>query len=361
MVVEPFGNSYNLTNKAFLLQPTRMKAAILLKKNEPLSIEDIQLPSTLSHGQVRVKILVSGLCGAQLQEIAGLKGNERFMPHLLGHEGCGIVEEVGPGVTKVKPGNKVVLHWRKGSGIESDFPIYIRDGKPMGGNKITTLSEYSIVSENRMTKIDNMIDHEFAALLGCGLSTGFAVVNKEANVKFGESVMVVGSGGVGLNCIRAAALSQASVLGLDMHDEKRDLVMKNGGTFFNSFKLDELIESKRKFDCIIDTTGILDLVSKVLPLLSEQGRLILVAQPKPGSQLTVTNPAAFFSTAGQTIKTTQAGGFDPDVDIPRYTRLFLNKQIDIDTIVTHRFPLSKVNDAVTTLRFGTCGRIMVYP
>jgi len=88
-----------------------MKAAVLEKINEPLSIKDVQL-TELKVGQVLVKILVSGLCGAQLHEIRGHKGNEKFLPHLMGHEGCGIVQEIGEGVTTVKVGDKVVMHWR---------------------------------------------------------------------------------------------------------------------------------------------------------------------------------------------------------------------------------------------------------
>ena len=338
-----------------------MKAAILCKKNERISVEDIQLPAQLRYGQVKVKVIVSGLCGAQLQEIAGLKGNERFMPHLIGHEGCGLVEDIGPGVSKVKIGDKVVLHWRKAVGIDAEFPLYERNGTSMGGNKITTLSEYSIVSENRLTKIDHSVDSDFAALLGCGLSTGFSVVNKEANIKFGEKVLVIGCGGVGLNCIRAAALSQATVFGTDIQVDKINLVNKNGGTFLNQSELDELIKAKYKFDCIIDTTGLLSVISSYLPTLSEQGRLILVAQPKAGTHLTIENPGAFFSTAGQQIKTTQAGGFDPDVDIPRYVRLFLDGKIDIDALVTHRFKLTEINDAIDLLRTGRCGRILINP
>lgn len=340
-----------------------MKAAILVKKHAPLEIEDLELPSELQYGQVKVKITVSGLCGAQLQEIAGLKGNEKFMPHLLGHEGCGVVEEVGPGVTKVAKGDKVVLHWRKGSGIESGFPKYTRkDGTQMTGNKITTLSEYSVVSENRMTKINPYVDDEFGALLGCGLSTGFAVVNREADVKFGETVLVIGCGGVGLNCIRAAALSQAMVLGMDIYESKRTLVERNGGRFMSPTALRAMLGCGEKFDVVIDTTGKMSIVSEVLPHLSEEGRVILVAQPKAGESLSITNPAAFFSTKGQQIKTTQAGGFSPDVDIPRYTRLFLNKKIDLDAIVTHRYSLSQVNDAIQELMSGKdVGRIMIYP
>ena len=105
-----------------------MKAVILEKIDAPLVVKDVEL-TPLSIGQVLVKVLVSGLCGSQLHEIRGHKGNAKFLPHLMGHEGCGIVEEVGPGVTTVNVGDKVVMHWRPGSGLESPFPNYILDGK----------------------------------------------------------------------------------------------------------------------------------------------------------------------------------------------------------------------------------------
>ena len=105
-----------------------MKAAVLEKINSPLVIKEVGL-TPLKVGQVKVRVLVSGLCGSQLQEIAGLKGNEKFLPHLLGHEGCGIVEGVGQGVSNVKPGDKVVMHWRPGSGIEAEFPKYKLNGR----------------------------------------------------------------------------------------------------------------------------------------------------------------------------------------------------------------------------------------
>ena len=129
-----------------------MKAAVLETINHPLSIREVEL-TDLKVGQVLIKIIVSGLCGAQLHEIRGHKGNAKFLPHLMGHEGCGIVESVGPGVTTVKVGDKVVMHWRPGTGIEAPFPSYVLDGKSMSSGKVTTLSEYSIVSENRVTTV----------------------------------------------------------------------------------------------------------------------------------------------------------------------------------------------------------------
>lgn len=336
-----------------------MKAAILTEIDKPLKIEDIEL-TDLKIGQVLVKNIKSGLCGAQIQEIKGLKGNAKFLPHLIGHEGCGIVEQVGDGITKVKKGDKVILHWRKGSGIESDFPSYIYNNKKISSGKITTLSEYSIVSENRMTKVNNEVSDDFCALLGCGLSTGLSVVNNEANIKFGESVLVLGCGGVGLNCIFASKLSHASpVVGVDISKYKQYLTVKNGGEFYHTDDLKILFDKYKKFDCIIDTTGHFDLVSKCIPHLSEQGRCIFVSQPKENSSLIISNPISFFSIKGISFKTTQAGGFDPDTDIPKYIKLYLNKVINVENIITDFYNLRQINDAVLKLISGTAGRIII--
>jgi hypothetical protein len=337
-----------------------MKAAILVEKNKPLHVDNVTLPKKLSFGQVRVKLLASGLCGAQLQEISGLKGNEKYMPHLIGHEGCGIVEDLGENVSKVKKGDKVVMHWRKGAGIEADFAKYTWNEREISGGKVTTLAEEVVVSENRVTAVSKDIDNEFCALLGCGLSTGFSVVNKDANIKFGESVLVIGCGGVGLSCVQAAKLSLASeVVGIDINEKKRQMAEGFGAIFYSPVDVEKIVESKTKFDCIIDTTGILSFVSRFIPLLSEQGRCILVSQPKAGSQIMISDPIKFFSSNGQTIRSTQAGNFDPDVDIQRYIKLYKNGQINIKSLVTDRYDIFNVNEAITKLKSGESGRIII--
>lgn len=337
----------------------KFKAALLTKLNSPLDIEEIE-NTKLEIGQVLVKIIKSGLCGAQLQEIQGLKGNSNYLPHLVGHEGCGIIEEIGPGVTKVKNGDKVVLHWRKGSGIESNFPSYLLNGKKISSGKVTTLSDYSVISENRLTKIDNSISDDFAALLGCGLSTGLSVVNNEANIKFGESVLVLGCGGVGLNCILASNLSHASpIVGIDISRNKTNIVNTNGGEFFHTSQIEDLIIKYQKFDCIIDTTGNFELVSSLIPYLSENGRCIFVSQPKINSSLKIINPINFFSTKGLTFKTTQAGNFNPDIDIPKYNKLYKNNIININNVITNYFNFNDLNKAIEKLKTGDCGRIII--
>lgn len=184
-----------------------LKAAVLEELNKPLALRDVEL-TPLTAGQVLVRILVSGICGSQLHEIKGFKGNGKFLPHLMGHEGCGIVEEIGPGVTTIQLGDKVVMHWRPGSGIEANFPTYKLDGKPFSSGKVTTLSEQAIVSENRLTAVPPDTNPELAALLGCSLTTALGIIDNQSQLKFGETVAIIGCGGVGLNLVSGSILKR---------------------------------------------------------------------------------------------------------------------------------------------------------
>lgn len=331
------------------------KAAILEQLNSPLRVKEISCNDP-EQGQVFVKILTSGLCGAQLQEIAGLKGNGNFLPHLLGHEGCGIVEKIGPAVTKVKVGDKVVLHWKKSDGMESSFPIYYCENQKIGGGKVTTLSEYSLVSENRLTVVDHNTPNELGALLGCGLSTALGTVNYEINLKFGESILILGAGGLGLNLIQAARLAGAfPIIALDIND-KDELCNKLGATKFvkNISEID-----LKGFDSIVDTTGNKNLIRDTLPLLNDLGRYIFVGQNKPGESIELLNSNHLFGTEGKSIKATQGGNIYPAKDIKRYANLHHSNYIDYESIITHRFSLDHINDAFDILKNGNAGRIIV--
>lgn len=341
-----------------------MKAVILENLNQKLRIADVGL-TELSYGQVLVKVLKSGLCGAQLQEIEGQKNNSKFLPHLLGHEGCGIVESIGLGVTKLSVGDKVIMHWRKGDGIESDFPKYILDNKKITSGKVTTLSEYSIVSENRLTPVPHDTPDNLCALLGCGLSTALGVINNDADVKFGQSVLVVGCGGVGLNLIQGASLASAyPIVGIDICETKKDLVLSlNADLFIDASKNN--IESElekvglKKFDVIIDTTGNVQSINSMIQYLSDSGKFILVAQPKHDEVLKVENPQTLFLGNGKIIKASQGGQTSPTEDIPRYLKLYKKGKINIDKIITHEFDLDNINDAINLLKSGQAGRIMI--
>lgn len=332
-----------------------MKTAVLVKIDSPLAIKEVEL-TELQVGQVLVKVLVSGLCGAQLHEIRGHKGNAKFLPHLMGHEGCGIVQEVGPGVTTVKVGDKVVMHWRPGTGIEAPFPSYVMDGKSMSSGKVTTLSEYSIVSENRLTTVPQDTPPELCAILGCALTTAMGIIDNEVDLKFGESVAVIGTGGVGLNLIQAAAMKSACpIIAVDNNPSKKDLCLDMGAQEFYT-SIDEISD---KVDIVIDTTGIPEVISKGISILSNIGRMVLVGQPAPGKFVEVMNAVNLFNGVGQSIKATQGGKTNPQEDIPRYVKLYQKGLLNISKLITHTFTLDEVNGAFDLLKTGNAGRIMI--
>lgn len=339
-----------------------MKAAVLEAINAPLVVADVGL-TPLSFGQVLVKVLVSGICGAQLQEIAGYKGNAKFVPHLMGHEGAGIVEKIGEGVTHVKPGDKVVMHWRKGLGLESDFPHYIYKGKEIQSGKVTTFSEYSIVSENRLTSVPHDTPNDLCALLGCSLSTALGVINVEAHVQLGESVMIMGAGGLGANLIKTAKLAGASpVISVDIHENKRDWVRGLGADVYINTTSEDIktaIQPLRDVDVIIDTSGAKQAIEMSLPFLSGKGRFILLGQPKPGETIELHNAVHLFGGEGKSIKATQGGRFEPHEEIPQYLKLYASGALSVDDLITHRTSLDGINDALDLLRKGQAARILI--
>ena len=332
-----------------------MKGALLVELNKPLELADLDL-TALKVGQVLVRIIASGICGSQLHEIRGFKGNGKFLPHLMGHEGFGEVLEIGVGVTKLKVGDKVVMHWRIGTGLESEFPNYIYKGNTISSGKITTLSELSIVSENRLTVVPKDTNEIFGALLGCAITTAFGVIENEAKVCFGETVAIIGCGGVGLGLIQASKLKGASqIYGIDVNEKKHMLAKQSGANNFVA-----LVENlPNKVDVIIDTTGLPKLWSDALQKLNSKGRLILVGQPRPKTDWLIDEPLKLFQGDGLEIKISQGGGSNPTIDIPKYLNMFNAGKIDLNSIVTHEFFLHQINEAVETLANGTCGRIII--
>ena len=344
--------------------PEKMKAAILTELKAPLTVAEIELPKTLAVGQVLVKIHFSGICGSQLGEIDGAKGEDKYLPHLLGHEASGTVIAIGPGVRHVKPQDKVVLHWRKGLGIEAETPEYTWENRKVNAGWITTLSEYTIASENRVTVIPADSDMEVAALFGCAVTTGFGIVENNARIRIGESVVVFGAGGIGLNIVQAAALVSAyPVIAVDLHDEKLTLAKKMGATHtINSRKEDvtqaiQHILGEKKLDIFIDNTGQPTIIELGYRLTHAQGRTILVGVPQKGQNISIFSLPLHF---GKNITGSHGGEAIPHQDISRYQHLYNVGRIKLRDLITDYFSLDNVNEAIMQMRNGkVTGRCLV--
>lgn len=342
--------------------PEVTSAAILVAQHKPLVVDDIMLPEKLAAGQVLVKIHYSTVCGAQLNEIDGAKGPDKFLPHLLGHEASGTVINMGEGVKYVKPGDLVVLHWRKGAGMEAEPAAYIWNGKRVNAGWVTTFQEYSVVSENRLTPIPKDFDPKIAPLFGCAVTTAFGVINNDAQVKVGQSVVVVGVGGVGLNIIQAASMVSAyPIIAVDIIKEKLIMAKKFGATHvFHSPTKKDYSENIKKIvgeagaDVVIDTTGNARVIETCYDLTHHDGKTILVGVPKKGDNISIYSLPLHFK---KVLKGSHGGSSEPHIDIPKLIRLIKAGKFTLEGFITHEFTLENINKAIAFMKTGKAGRV----
>lgn len=341
-----------------------MKAAILTKLRAPLEIDDVRPPESLGFGQVRVRVDYSGICGSQLGEIEGVKGPDSHLPHLLGHEGSGEVLETGPGVTRVTSGDYVVLHWMRGPGIESAPPEYARDRQRVNAGWVTTFNEEAVVSENRVTPLPDGIAPDLAPLLGCAVTTGLGVIVNDAQLRIGESVVVFGVGGVGLCAAQGAAMVSGNpVIAVDLHASRLKLAADLGATHCIDASRNDAGAAVREIlgsdgaDVVIESTGNPRVIELAYELTASKGRTVLVGVP-PREDLPriFTLPLHF----GKILTGSEGGRARPDADIPRYAALAKVGRLALEPLITNRYPLERVNDAIEDLRSGkVAGRCLI--
>lgn len=332
-----------------------MKAAILAESRKPLVLDDVELPSNLEYGQVLVKVAYTGICGAQINEIDARKGPDKFLPHLLGHEGGGIVEKCGAGVTKVKPGDHVVMHWRQAKGIQAPTPKYRWKGKTVNAGWVTTFNEYAIVSENRLTPIPESFDLKLAALYGCALTTGYGVVFNDAHLKSGESLVVAGCGGAGTSVIVMASLMGANpLIAVDIRDDKLEKAKGFGATHLINSKKEDVRRRIMEIlpqgaDAAVDCTGIKEVRELCYEVTGKAGRTVLVGVPMAGERMEIDSFPLHFD---KVITGSHGGNIDPGYVIPRLIALQDKGRFSLQGMVSHEFPFTRINEALDMVRKG---------
>jgi S-(hydroxymethyl)glutathione dehydrogenase/alcohol dehydrogenase len=342
----------------------KTKAAILYEINKPLKIEDIEIPE-LKRGQVLVKIAYSGVCHSQLNEIRGLKGEDKYLPHVLGHEGAGTVEKVGSGVSKVKPGARVVLTWIKGSGLDVPSTIYqASNGGIVNSGAIATFMQYAVISENRLVAIPREMPLREASLLGCAIPTGAGIVMNTAKVQSGSSIAVFGVGGIGLSAILAADLMQATtIIAVDIFEHKLEQARQVGAThLINARQQDPLvtileITQGRGLDYAIEAAGQRETMETAFQAVHDNGGLCVLAGNLPYGEPISINP--FDLIKGKRLIGTWGGESQPDRDIPLYVDLYLAGKLRLEPLITREYKLEDINDAFAALERGEVGRALV--
>tara|TARA_B100001175_G_C19471286_1_gene621898 strand:- start:67 stop:1119 length:1053 start_codon:yes stop_codon:yes gene_type:complete len=336
---------------------------ILEKQNYPLKRTILKFPK-LNYGQVLVKIMYSGVCQSQLMEKKGLRGRDKWLPHLLGHEGSGIVSGLGKGVKKIKVGDKVILTWIKSKGINAKNAEYFTlKNTKINSGKVTTFSNYAVVSENRIVKKPKQMSLKHSPLFGCAIPTGAGIIFNQIKPSKKKIVIVIGLGGVGLSSILALkALKVEKILAIDKNKFKLKLAKKLGATHsINSadknFKNEILnLCNKKGADYCVESAGLSSTIELGFSLIKKGGRLVFASHPDKSKKIKLI-PHELIS--GKKIEGSWGGATKPDKDIPKFFKLFNKNKIKYNYLGNKIYNFSNLNKALKDLDNGKVFRPII--
>ncbi|NET32554.1 MAG: S-(hydroxymethyl)glutathione dehydrogenase/class III alcohol dehydrogenase [Cyanothece sp. SIO1E1] len=365
-----------------------VKAAVAFEAGQPLSIETVTLAGPQA-GEVMVEIKATGICHTDAYTLSGADP-EGLFPTVLGHEGAGVVVEIGPGVTSVKPGDHVIplytpecrcceyclsgktnlcqaIRATQGKGIMPDGTSrFSWQGQPLYHYMGTsTFANYTVLPEIAVAKIRSDAPFDKVCYIGCGVTTGIGAVINTAKVEPGANVVVFGLGGIGLNVIQAARMVGADmIVGVDLNPSKRVLAEKFGMTHFvNPQEIDgDLVPylvdlthggADYSFECI----GNVNVMRQALECCHKGwGVSVIIGVAGAGQEIS-TRP--FQLVTGRVWKGTAFGGAKGRTDVPKIVDWYMNGKINIDDLITHVMPLEKINHAFELMHQGESIRSVV--
>ena len=355
----------------------KARAAVMYEYNAPLVVEEVEVDGP-REGEVLVKLAASGVCHSNYHEIAGRHADIK-PPMILGDEGAGTVMEVGAEVKSVKPGDHVVLSWSPQCGqcfncqrgmqemcqnATSRSPFSNKDGVALGNYyHVSSFAEYTVVPEAGAIPIRKDVSLVTATLTGCAVPTGWGAVVNTAAVQAGESVAIIGLGGIGLSAVMGAVTAGAGpIIGVDINDKKLEMSKDFGVTdTVNSAKEDAVerirrLTDGRGVDFAFDTIGKPVVTATAFAATRGAGTTVIVGIGADGDQLTV--PFASFGPQ-RVLKGSVYGSINPPLHIPRLIELYAAGKLDLDRLITRRFTLDQINEAFDALITGDEARCMI--
>jgi S-(hydroxymethyl)glutathione dehydrogenase/alcohol dehydrogenase len=359
----------------------KTRAAVLEEGSTTFEIRELDVPPP-GVGEVHVRFVAAGLCHSDLHLIDG-DITPRF-PIVAGHEGAGIVEEVGVGVTRVKPGDHVVCSFIpacgtcrycatghsnlcnngaflvNGTSFDGSFRYHDSEGREYGSfSMLGTFSERATLSELSVVKVDEWLRLDVAVLVGCGVPTGWGTAVTAGGVRAGDTVIIYGIGGVGINAVQAAAFAGAKfVVVVDPVQFKLDTALRLGAT--HAFtdakeagaKVTELTWGEGADQALV-TVGVVDeqVIADAFAAIGKGGTLVVTGQAHP-DKLTIQVPSAQLVRYEKVIRGSQYGSLNPQHDIVKLLRMYDAGHLKLDELVTKYYALDEVNDVVQDLRDG---------
>jgi len=353
-----------------------MKAAVLNEVGKPLKIEDLKLDEPQAN-EVLVKLQAVGVCHSDLHFMKGEM--PQALPFVPGHEGAGVVEKVGPGVTTLQPGDHVITMVTFSCGkchycyngqptwCVENLPIQMMGSLPYGGIRLhkgdvavhhlfglACYAEKMVVHERSAVKIRKDAPMEVACLLGCGTSTGIGTVINTAKIKAGQSVAIFGCGGVGLSAVMGAKLAGAKVIAIDALDNKLEMAKQLGADYtINAKKDDPQVKIMEILgggaDVAAEFIGSPEVMMKAFGSIRARG-VFVVAGMAPITAMLNIAPFEFF--LGKTITGSVQGDVVPQIDIPRWLDLYMAGKLPIDKLISKKYSLDQINEAFQDLQSG---------
>ncbi len=343
----------------------KTRAAVLREIGAALSIEELEI-GTLQRGQVLVEIAYAGVCHTQLNEVRGLKGPDRFLPHTLGHEASGTVLEAGPGVDKVRAGDAVVLSWLKGSGADVPATRYTdRAGGSVNSGAISTFMKYAVVSENRVTRLPAGVELREAALFGCAIPTGAGVLLNSMGLAAGETIAIFGLGGVGMSAVAMArALGALVIVGVDVNAVRLEAARALGATHLVDARAGDALAIIRAAtggkgaDYALEAAGTRASMEHAFEGVRDGGHAVIAGNLPAGERICI-DP--FDLIRGKRITGTWGGETLPDRDIPRFGEFARAGRLQLAALISAEYPLERIDEALSSLESTTVGRALVCP
>lgn len=347
-----------------------MKAAICYEFGKPLAIEDIDIDSPQA-GEVKVKLAACAICHSDIHAIEGAWGGS--LPVVYGHEAAGIVEAVGAGVTFAKLGDHVVVTLIRSCGrcyfcvqgdshlcegtfaLDKESRLRAKGGQSIHqGLRTAAFAEYVVVDQSQVVPVPEQLPLESVSLLACGVITGLGAVVNTAQVPSGSSLVTIGTGGVGLNSIQGAALSGAHpIIAIDVADNKLEAAKAFGATHTINSKKQDAQAVVRSFtqgrgaDYVFVTVGSTEVVEQGMGLLRRGGTLVIVGMPPLGAKAEI--EVVDIADNAQRILGSKMGSTRLRVDVPKLVELYQQDRLKLDELITNRYPLEDINEAIASV------------
>lgn len=328
-----------------------LKAAILENIRTPLKIiKNIEIPE-LKYGQVLVKLKYAGICYSQIMEINGKRGRDNYLPHMLGHEGVGKVIKKHKTVKKIKINDWVILTWIKSKGLNAHPISYKWNNRIINAGKVTTFSNYSIVSENRIVKKPKLMSFKDAVLYGCAIPTGAGMIFKETNIGNKDYLSISGLGGIGLiSVISAIANNYKNIIVIDIDDKKLKIAEKLGIKNTINPSKDKVVDKVKKITnnkmvkISLDCAGRVESIENSFNIISSKGKCLFCSHPEHNKKIKI-DP--FELIKGKKIEGSWGGGIKPDLDFKKINSLLNKIKFNISDFLTSEYKFDEINKAIS--------------